>query len=114
MEISFKEKSKLPLGTVESIKAALTNPLMRFKNKIKEVSVNVKDFNFEKPNMVKSLKVYITLNNGQKFYLEKSNSSLKMASAKMVKAIKDLMSTITNKSPLQKRQRTPIYLMNEG
>lgn len=110
MEIIFKEKKQLPEGATESICYALLSPLKRFKDKIREMSVNVKGFNFEKPNGIKNIQVLITMKNGEQYYIQKSNISLQIASINLVKALNNVMSNIINKPLFKKRQRVPIYL----
>ena len=112
MEITFREKNQLPKGTTESISNSLLRPLKRFKDKIRDVSVNVKEFNSEKPNMTKYLQVFITLNNGKQYFIQKGNVSLQIASNNMVKAVKNLMSNVLNKTIFEKRKRIPIYINN--
>jgi hypothetical protein len=113
MEIIFKEKKHLPQGFTERIVNSLLKTLSRFKDKIRAVSVNVKDFNYEKPFRTKNLQVFITMNNGEKYFIQKSDSSLQTASQNMVKAVKGLMSNVINKASLEKRKRVPIYLYNQ-
>ena len=103
---------ELPEGLSASICSDLLRPLRRFKSKIREVSINVKDFNSEKPHMRKDLQVLITMNTGEQYYIQKSNSSLLIASHNLAKAVKDLISNIINKTTLEKRKRMPIYLYN--
>ena len=50
------------------------------------------------------------MKNGEKYYIQKSDSSLLTATQNMVKAVKGLMS---NKALLEKRKRVPIYLYNQ-
>lgn len=112
MEIKFKEKKQLSEGVTDSIYFALQKTLKRFKDKIREVSVNVKDYNREKPFIAKNLQVFITMKNGEKYYIQKSNPSLITASQIMAESLKDLMSNIINKDASERRKRAPIYLYN--
>lgn len=113
MKITFKEKKEIPHGTVENILDALTKPLERFKNKIREISIKVKNFDIDKPMKKKSLKITINLKNGKQYHLEKNNISLLTASSKMATSLKTLMSKITKNNSIGKGQRMAFLLITD-
>ena len=93
MNIYFYEKNTISKRTAKRLKDLITKPLCKFKEKIKEVNINIQYFDLQQPQLLKSLQVVITLNSGKEYYFVKNHASILEASNRMRDFIKKLMSS---------------------
>lgn len=91
MNIHFYEKSFISKKTAKRLKSIITKPLCKIKEKIEDVHINIQFFDLQKPKMLKSLKVLITLKTGKEYYFVKNHLSLIEASKRMSNFIKSLL-----------------------
>lgn len=92
MKIHFYEKNIISKKTSKRLKELVTKPLFKFKEKIKDVNINIQYFDLQQPLMLKSLQILITLNSGKEYYFVKNHTSLLEASNRMKNLITNLMS----------------------
>ena len=90
MNIHFYEKGFISKKTAKRLKSIITKPLCKIKEKVEEVHINIQFFDLQKPKLLKSLKVLITLKSGKEYYFVKNHSSLMEASTRMSNFIKNL------------------------
>jgi hypothetical protein len=93
MNIHFYEKNTISKSTTKRLKDLITKPLCKFKDKIKDVNINIQYFDLQQPQLLKSLKVVITLNSGKEYYFVKNHASILEASNRMRNLINKLMNS---------------------
>ena len=106
MNIKFYEKNTFSKKTAKRIQEMISKPLNKIKEKIQDLNINIQYFDLQKPKLLKSLQVYITLKSGKEYYFVKSHTSILEASVRMRGLIKSLI----NKTDSSSSKNTEISL----